>query len=76
MLLSIANSLHTGTKETNNFNGAFSEEFEIKSGVKRGCVIDLTLVGIYFLMLPKHAFLDQNGGIFTHSCTDTGLYNP
>jgi hypothetical protein len=74
-LLSIVESFHSGMKGTINFDGATSEEFEIKSGVKQGCVLAPTLFGIYFSLLLKHAFRDQEGGIFIHSRSDGGLYN-
>jgi hypothetical protein len=75
MLLSIIDLFQSGTKETINFDGASSEEFEIRSGIKHGCVLAPTLFGIYFSMLLKHAFLDQEGGIFIQSRTSGGLYN-
>jgi hypothetical protein len=75
MLLSIIESLHSGPKGTINFVGASSEEFEIKSGDKQVCIPAPTVFGIYFSMLMKHAFRDQERGIFIHSRTNGGLYN-
>ena len=52
-LQSMIESFHTDTKGTVQFNGSFSEPFEIRSGVKQGClllkhVLDTTTEGIYF----------------------------
>ena len=44
-------------------------------GVKQGCVLAPTLFGIYFSLLLKYAFCDQDGGIYIHSRSDGGLYN-
>ena len=74
-LLQIIVSFHCGMKGTVMFDGASSEEFEIKSGVKQGCVLAPTLFGIYFSLLLRHAFRDQVGGVFIHSRSDGGLYN-
>ena len=49
-------SFHTDTKGTVQFNGSFSEPFEIRNGVKQGCVLAPTLFGIFVGMLLKHAF--------------------
>ena len=38
-LQSMIGSFHTDTKGTVQFNGSFSEPFEIRSGVKQGCVL-------------------------------------
>ena len=55
-LQSMIESFHTDTKGTVQFNGSPSEPFEIRSGVKQGCVLAPTLFGIFFDLLLKHAF--------------------
>ena len=42
-----------------SYNGDNSEPFNIKSGVKQGCVLAPTLFGIFFSMLLKYAFMHQ-----------------
>ena len=44
-------------------DGAISEEFDVKSGVKQGCVLAPTLFGIYFSLLLKHAFGGSTEGV-------------
>ena len=55
-LQSMIESFHTDTKGTAQFNGSSSKKFEIRSGVKQGCVLAPTLFGIFFCMLLKHTF--------------------
>ena len=50
---SMVESFHTDTKGTVHFNGSSSEPFEIRSGVKQGCVLAPTLFGIFFGLLLK-----------------------
>ena len=45
-LQSIIESFHTDTKGTMQFNGSSSDPFEIRSGVKQGCVLAQMLFGI------------------------------
>ena len=51
---SMIESFHTDTKGTVQFNGSFSETFEIRSGIKQGCVRALMLYGTIFARLLKH----------------------
>lgn len=55
-LLSIVKSFHDGMMGTVQYNGCMSDTFNIKSGVKQGCVMAPTLFGIFFALLLKHAF--------------------
>ena len=68
-------SFHTGTKGTVQFNGSSSEPFEIRSGVKQGCVLAPTLFGVFFGMLLKHAFDTTTGGIYLRTRSDGRLFN-
>ena len=74
-LLSIIKSFHTDMKGTVQFEGDHSEPFDIKSGVKQGCVLAPTLFGIFFAVMLKHAFGSNTEGIFLHTRSDGGLYN-
>ena len=53
-LHSMIESFYTDTKGAVHFNGSFSEPFEIRSGVKQGCVRAPLLFGTLFGMLLKH----------------------
>ena len=57
------------------FNGSSSEPFEIRSGVKQGCVLAPTLFGIFFGMLLKHAFDTTTEGIYLRTRSDGRLFN-
>ena len=50
-LQSMIESFHADTKGTVQINGSFSEPFEIRSGVKQGCVLAPMLFGTSFGML-------------------------
>ena len=47
----------------------------IKSGVKQGCVLVPTLFGIFFSLLPSHAFSESEDGVFLHTRSDGKLFN-
>ena len=66
---------HTDTKGTVQFNGSSSEPFEIRSGVKQGCVLAPTLFGIFFGLLLKHAFDTTTEGIYLRARSDGRLFN-
>ena len=55
-LQSMIEYFHTDTKRTLQFNGSSSEPFEIRNGVKQGCILAPTLFGILFGLLLKHEF--------------------
>ena len=74
-LLSITESFHNNMKGTVQFDGNLSDSFDIRSGVKQGCVLAQTLFGIFFSMLLKHAFGKATEGIYLHSRSDGKLFN-
>lgn len=49
-----------GMKATIQYEGSMSEPFDIKRGVKQGCVLTPTLFSILFSLLLKHAFGNCN----------------
>ena len=55
-LQSLIESFHNNMKGTVQFDGNSSEQFDIHSGVKQGCVLAPTLFGIFFSIVLKHAF--------------------
>ena len=74
-LLSLVISFHENMKGTVQFDGNLSEAFDIRKGVKQGCVLAPTLFGIFFSLLLKHAFGDLNEGVFLRTRSDGRLYN-
>ena len=74
-LQSMIEYFHTDTKGTVQFNGSSSEPFEIRGGVKQGCVLAPTLFGIFFGMLLKHAFDTTTEGIYLRTRSDGRLFN-
>lgn len=65
-LLSLVRSLHDDMQGAVQFEGSVSENFEIRAGVKQGCVLAPTLFGIFFSALLNFAF----GGLDTDSGDD------
>ena len=74
-LLSIVKSFHDDMKGTIVHDGSSSEPFDIRSGVKQGCVLAPTLFGIFFAVLLKQAFGDTTEGIYLHTRMDGNLFN-
>ena len=75
-LLSITASFHDDMKGIVSYDGEASEPFEIKSGVKQGCVLAPTLFGIFFsLLLRFFAFSHSEDGVHLHTRSDGKLFN-
>ena len=74
-LLIIVRSFHNGMMSTAQFNGNVSAEFGVNSGVKQGCVLTLTLFGIFFALLLKHAFKRSTDGVYFPSISYGCLFN-
>lgn len=69
-LQSMIKSFHTDMQGTVQFNGNTSEPFNIRSGVKQGCVLAPTLFVIFFTLLLKHAFGTSTEAICLMVCSD------
>ena len=74
-LQSMIESFHNDTKGTVPFDGSFSEPFEIRSGVKQGCVLAPMLFGTFFGLLLKHVFDTTTEGIYFRTRSDDRLFN-
>ena len=75
-LLSIIASFHDDMKAKVQFDRSTSDSFEIKVGVKQGCVLAPTLFGIYLAALLKFAFGEgESEGIYVRTRTDGDLFN-
>lgn len=74
-LLSLIISFHIRMHGTVSFNGEISRPFEIRSGVKQGCVLAPTLFGVFFSLLLHHAFRSSREGVLLHTRHDGKLFN-
>ena len=74
-LLNIIASFHEYTHNIVSFKGTTSEAFPVGSGVKQGCVLVPTLLGIFFSLLLQYAFSDCDEGVYLHTRTDGKLFN-
>ena len=57
------------------FDGSTSDPFNIRSEVKKGCVLATTLFGIFFAFPLKQAFGDATEGIYFQTRSDGKLCN-
>ena len=62
-LQSMIESFHTNMKGTVQFNSSSSRPFDIRSGVKQGCVLAPTLFGIFFAPLLRHLWHSITGNL-------------
>ncbi|XP_066302904.1 uncharacterized protein [Branchiostoma lanceolatum] len=74
-LRSLIESFHTNIKGTVLYSGNLSEPFDIRGGVKQGCVLAPTLFGIFFALLLKQAFGTATEGIYLRTRSDGRLFN-
>ena len=74
-LLNLIQSFHSDMRGFVQFDGASSNAFDIRSGVKQGCVLAPTLFGIYFAVMLKHAFGQSEDGIYLHTRSDGKLFS-
>ena len=63
-ILSMVKSYHDDMKRTVVYDGATSNPFNILRGMKQGCVLAPTLLGIFCATLLKHAFGESTEGIY------------
>ena len=75
-LLSMISSFHNNMKGTSNYDGATSEPFQIRSGIKQGFVLAPTLFSIFFSMMLSYAFKTSTEGVYLHTTRADGkLFN-
>lgn len=74
-LLSLTQSFHMDLKGFIQFDESSSEAFDIRSGVKQGCVLTPTLFSIIFSVMLKHAFGAPTDGVYLHTRSDGKLYS-
>ena len=75
-LLNIIRFFHEEMKGTGVFDGSTSDLFDIQSRVKQGCVLALTLFGIFFGVMLKHAFGTATEGVYLWTRSEGKLFNP
>jgi len=74
-LHSLIRSFRDDMKATTQYKGSMSDSFDIKSGVKQGCVLAPTLFSIFVALLLKHAFGTATEGVYLHTTSDGPLFN-
>ncbi|XP_046978621.1 uncharacterized protein LOC124544203 [Vanessa cardui] len=74
-LLKLIRSFHEETKGSAVFDGKMSEPFDMRRGVRQGCVLAPTLFGIFFSLLLKVACGDKQQGVHLHTRIDGKLFN-
>jgi len=74
-LQSLIESFHDNMKGIVQFDGSTSQPFDIRSGVKQGCVLAPTLFGIFFALLLKQAFGTTTEGVYIRTRSDGRLLN-
>ena len=70
-LLSMIRSFHDDMKATIQYEDSMSEPFNIKSGVKQGCVFSPTPFGTFFSLLLKHSFGTSTEGAHESTSSPT-----
>ena len=73
--INIIKALYTGSTARVQSGGLTSEEFNIFTGVKQGCVLAPTLFSIYLTAIVKMAFDGDGGGIKFDYRLDGRLFN-
>ena len=71
-LQSIIQSSHEDMKRTIVYDGSTSQTFDIRKGMKQGCV---KLFWIFFTVTLKHAFKTATEGIYLRTGFDGKLFN-
>ena len=66
---------HDGMKAGIHFDSCMFKEFDVNKGIKQGCILDPTLLWIFFTVLFKHAFALLDEGIYLCSRTDSKLFH-
>lgn len=73
--IAMIRQFHGGMLARVQDNGETSAAFPVSNGVKQGCVLALTLVGLVFSAMLTDAFRELNGDIGTRFRYDESLFN-
>jgi len=68
-------SFHNGMQARVQENGDTSDPFQVRNGVKQGCVLAPTLFSILFAAMLLDAFHECNRGVYIRFRTDEKLFN-
>lgn len=74
-LLNLIRSFHDGMQAAVVHDGKTSALFDMRRGVRQGCVLAPTVFGIFFSLIMKVAFGDDVQGVHLHTRTDGKLFN-
>ena len=73
-LMDLLVGFHNNMTATVQFNGSRSKNFDIRCGVKQGCVLAPTLFAVYFSALLRRAFPTPSG-VHLHTRSSGKLFN-
>ena len=73
-LLAMISAFHENMNGSVIFNGSESASFPVRRGVRQGCVLALTLFGLYFAAVLQHSFGNDRGNIWLTTRTDGSLF--
>ena len=62
-IVALIQSLHEGMKARVTMFGKLSEEFDIKNGLRQGCVLAPSLLNVYFIVTLLEALQGLSNGI-------------
>ena len=74
-LVSLVESFHNGMWAGVQENGKMSETFSVRNGVKKGCVLTLTLFSLLFTAMLTDAFEVFDRGVYLHISSDGKFFN-
>ncbi|XP_060770241.1 uncharacterized protein LOC132881605 [Neoarius graeffei] len=74
-LLKVIMSFHGYMQGVIQYDGSSLDPFPIRSGVKQGWVLALTLFSIFFSLLLSFAFNQSEDGVYLHTRSDGNLFN-
>lgn len=74
-IIVIIDDMHTGTTSSIRTENSMSEPFEIKTGVKQGCVLFPFLFILYMHAIVKNVIDQQNGNVNIVYRSDSNLFS-
>ncbi len=74
-LITIIRQLHDGMTAKVRVDGSTTDRFNVRTGVKQGCVIAPILFIIYFSAMLENALSENTDGVYLRVRTDGSLFN-
>ena len=73
--VAVVRQFHNSMQAREQNDGEFSEPFEVTNGVKKGCVLALTLFSMMLSAMLKDAFQDSDTGFPVMYCFGNNSFN-